>query len=75
MPYFTEEEHTESSNTGTQGYDESTLRELDIGATHHAEAMSAAAAATPTSTSSEPDASSIIKLNNGDVLYMKEINR
>ncbi|KAK4509290.1 uncharacterized protein ATC70_007640 [Mucor velutinosus] len=69
------EEPAATNHTGTQTYDESTLRDLDVGATHQAEVMSTTAAATTTSTSLEPDASSIIKLNNGDVLYMKEINR
>ncbi|GAN09578.1 conserved hypothetical protein [Mucor ambiguus] len=75
MPYVTEEEPAETSSSGTQVYDEPTLRDLDVGVTHQAEVMGATAVATTTSnSSSEPEASSIIKLNNGDVLYMKEIN-
>jgi hypothetical protein len=53
-------------------YDEATLRDLEIGGkingNHTGEYPSS-------SFNSETEASSIIKLNNGDVLYMREINR
>ncbi|KAL7314269.1 GTP-binding protein gtr2 [Mucor circinelloides] len=73
MPYATEEDELETKNTTTLGYDESTLQDLDVGTAQQNQIKSTNAAAATTSTS-EPDASSIIKLNNGDVLYMKEIN-
>jgi len=74
MPYAAEEDELDTKNTTTLGYDESTLRDLDVGIAQQNQIKSTNAAATTASTS-EPDASSIIKLNNGDVLYMKEINR
>lgn len=54
---------------GKEGYDESTISGLEVGE------VEGGNSATCNSTNSEVEASSIIKLNNGDVLYMKEINR
>lgn len=55
---------------GKEIYDESTLHDLDI-----ANSREEGEEGTWNSFNSEIEASSIIKLNNGDVLYMKEINR
>ncbi|KAG2194048.1 hypothetical protein INT47_008132, partial [Mucor saturninus] len=56
---------------GKETYDESTLHDLEIGC-HNG--TSREEGETCHSFSSDIEASSIIKLNNGDVLYMKEIN-
>lgn len=69
-PYSNEEE-SDVKIPNAAGYDESTLRDLEVG-TNQNETKEIVAAI---SSSSETEASSIIKLNNGDVLYMKEINR
>lgn len=53
---------------GKEGYDESTISGLEVGEVEGGNST------TCNSTNSEVEASSIIKLNNGDVLYMKEIN-
>ncbi|KAI7871368.1 uncharacterized protein EV154DRAFT_570667 [Mucor mucedo] len=56
---------------GKEKYDESTLHDLDIGCYN---GTGRERGYTRHSFSSEIEVSSIIKLNNGDVLYMKEIN-
>ncbi|KAG2198679.1 hypothetical protein INT46_003255, partial [Mucor plumbeus] len=68
-PYNNEEE-SDAKIQNAAGYDESTLRDLEVG-TNQNETKEAVAIAP---SNSETEASSIIKLNNGDVLYMKEIN-
>lgn len=63
------------------GYDDSTIHDLDIGnGSKNSSGNSNGEeeegnTTTCNSFNSEIEASSIIKLNNGDVLYMKEINR
>jgi hypothetical protein len=53
-----------------EGYDDSTINDLEVGREEEGGNTT-----TCNSLNSEIEASSIIKLNNGDVLYMKEINR
>lgn len=54
---------------GKEGYDESTISGLEVGEAGGGNTT------TFNPPNAEVEASSIIKLNNGDVLYMKEINR
>lgn len=70
MPMGAEEEEENHQTNGQ--YDDSTLRDLEIGGTTSNSASNIAMNGT---TGSSIEASSIIKLNNGDVLYMREINR
>lgn len=59
---------------GKEGYDDSTINDLEIGREGEEE-EEGGNTTTCNSLNTEIEASSIIKLNNGDVLYMKEINR
>lgn len=72
-----------SSKEAARGYDCTTIHDLDVGNEKNDKSGSSSkeeekegnTATTCNSFNPEIEASSIIKLNNGDVLYMKEINR